>query len=53
MNYVRPNNISLKYKRFTPSGGKDIEIGKFRFAAKIRKRGCSAPNASLADHESG
>ena len=28
--YVRSNNISLKYQRFTPPGYKDLGIGKFR-----------------------
>ena len=34
MNYVRSNILNLKYLRFTPSGSKDIMIGKFEFVAK-------------------
>ena len=33
INFVRSNNLSLKYQRHTPSGCKDIEIIKFRFVA--------------------
>ena len=29
MNSGRPNNLSLKYQRFTPPGCKDIGIRKF------------------------
>ena len=29
----RSSNISLKYHRFTTSGFKDIEIGKFKFVS--------------------
>ena len=29
-------NLSLKYKRFTPSGCKDIEFSKFEFAANTQ-----------------
>ena len=36
VNYVGPNNLSLKYKRFTPSGYKDIEIRKFEFVTKTQ-----------------
>ena len=36
MNYVRPNDIKLKYKRFTPSGCKDIVIRKFEFVSKTQ-----------------
>ena len=34
MNSVRSNNPSLKYKRFTLSGCKDIRIGKFEFVTE-------------------
>ena len=37
MNYVRPNNLSLKYERFTaftPSGCTDMGIQKFEFVEK-------------------
>ena len=34
MNSVRPNNLSLKYQRFTTSGCKDKEKEKFEFSAK-------------------
>ena len=30
MNYVRSNNLSLKYQMFTPTGCKDIEIWTFK-----------------------
>jgi len=33
MNYVRSNNLSLKYQRFTPSGSKDVKIRKSKFLA--------------------
>ena len=33
MNSVISNNLSLKYQRFTPSGCKDLGIGKFEFVA--------------------
>ena len=36
MNSVRSNNVSLKYKRPTPSGCKDIRIIKFEFVAKTQ-----------------
>ena len=36
MNSVRRKNISLKYQRFTPSGGKNIEIRKLEFVTKIQ-----------------
>ena len=36
MNHVRPNNLSLKYHRFAPSGCKDIQIRKFEFVAKTQ-----------------
>ena len=32
-NWVRFNNQSLKYQRFTPSGWKDIGIRKFEIVA--------------------
>ena len=34
MNFVRSINLSLKYKRFTPSGWKDIGVKIFEFATK-------------------
>jgi len=34
MNSVKSNKLSWKYKRFTPSGCKDIEIIKSEFAVK-------------------
>ena len=34
MNSAGSNNVSLKFQRFTPSGGKDIGIRKFEFLAK-------------------
>ena len=34
MNSVKSNKLSLKYKRFTPSGCKDIGIIKSEFAVK-------------------
>ena len=36
MNYVRSNNLSLKYQRCWPSGCKDIGIRKFEFVAKTQ-----------------
>ena len=36
MNYVRLNNPSLKYQRFTPSGCRDIGNRKFEFVAKTQ-----------------
>ena len=36
MNYVRSNNLSLKYHKFTSSGCKDIGIRKFEFVAKTQ-----------------
>ena len=36
VNSVGPNNLSLNYARFTQSGGKDIEIRKFKSLAKIQ-----------------
>ena len=36
MNYVRSNNLSLKYQRFASSGSKDIGIIKFEFVAKTQ-----------------
>ena len=36
MNSVKSNSLSLKYRRFTPSGCKDIEIRKFEFVAKTQ-----------------
>ena len=32
-NFVRSNNLSLKYQKFTPLVCKDIGIGKFEFVA--------------------
>ena len=34
MNSVRCKNLSLKYQRFTPSGGKIIGIKKSEFVTK-------------------
>ena len=34
MNYVRSNNLSLKYQGFPPSDSQDIGIRKFEFVAK-------------------
>ena len=34
MNTVRPNNLSLKYQKFTPSGCKDLGNSKFEFVAQ-------------------
>ena len=34
MNSVKSNKLSLKYKRFTPSGCKDIGIIKIRVCGK-------------------
>ena len=36
INSVGSNNLSFKYKRFTPLGCKDIDIRKFEFEAKIQ-----------------
>ena len=36
INSVRSINLSLKYQRFTPSGCKDIRIGKFVCVAKTQ-----------------
>ena len=36
MNFVRSNNQSLKYKKFTPEGCKDIEIRKSEFVTMIQ-----------------
>ena len=36
INSVRSNNLSLKYQRFTRSGGEDIGIRKFEFVAKTQ-----------------
>ena len=36
MNYVGPNNLSLKYQRFTPSDCQDKEIRKFEFVTKTQ-----------------
>ena len=36
MNFVRSNNVSLKYQRPTPSGRKDIGIRKFDFMTKTQ-----------------
>ena len=36
MNSFRSNNLSLKYKRFTPSDCNDIGTRKFNFVAKTQ-----------------
>ena len=36
MNFVKENNQSLKYQRFTQSGRKDIGLTKFEFVAKTQ-----------------
>ena len=36
MNYVRPNDLSLKYQRLTPSGCKDKGIIKSDFVANTQ-----------------
>ena len=36
MNFVRSNNLSLKYQKFTPSGCKNIRILKLGFVAKTQ-----------------
>ena len=36
MNAVRPNNVSLKYQRFTSSGCKYLRITKIEFVAKTQ-----------------
>ena len=36
MNSFRSKNLCLKYEKFTPSAGKDIEIRKFEFVAKTQ-----------------
>ena len=36
MKYVRLNNPSLKYQRFTPTSSRDIGIGTFEFVAKTQ-----------------
>ena len=36
MNSVRSNNLSLKYQRCTPSGGKSIGIRKSEFVIKTQ-----------------
>ena len=41
MSFVRSNDLSLKYKRITPSGCKDIEIYKFKFLAKTQCSQCT------------
>ena len=38
MNSVRWKNLSLKYQRFTPSGGKNIGISKSEFVTKTQFR---------------
>ena len=35
-NSVRPNNLSLKYQRFTSSDCKDIGIRQFEFVTKTQ-----------------
>ena len=36
MNSVTPNNLSLKYQKFTPSGCKNIGIRKLKFVTKTQ-----------------
>ena len=36
MNSLRPNNLSLKYQRFTSSDCKDIEIRHLEFVTKTQ-----------------
>ena len=36
MDLVKSKGLSLKYKRFTPPGCKDIKIGKFELVAKTQ-----------------
>ena len=36
MNYLRPNNLSLEYQRFPPSGCKNIGMRKLDFVAKTQ-----------------
>ena len=36
MNSIKSNHLSLKYRKFTPSGCKDIEIRKFEFMPKTQ-----------------
>ena len=36
MNYVRSNNLNLKYQKFTPSGYKDLGVIIFEFVAKTQ-----------------
>ena len=36
MDFVRSNDLSWKYQRFTSSGCKDIGIRKFEFVAKTQ-----------------
>ena len=36
MTFVRSNNISLKYQRFTTLGSKDIQNRKSKFVAKTQ-----------------
>ena len=36
INYVRSSSVSLKYRRFTPSGYKDKGFIKFEFVAKTQ-----------------
>ena len=35
-NFVRSKSVSLKYQRFTPSGGKNIGIRKSEFVPKTQ-----------------
>ena len=35
-NSDRPNDLNLKYQRFTPSGCRDKVIGNFEFVAKTK-----------------
>ena len=36
MNSVRSKNLSLKYQRFTPSGGKNMGVRKSEFDTKTQ-----------------
>ena len=39
MNSVRPNNLSLKYQRFVPSGCKDIELENLSLCQSVKIMG--------------
>ena len=43
MNFVKSNNLSLKYRKFTPSGCNDLVIRKFKFVVKnqFKSKMCS------------